>query len=105
MPCEPTVDWQFEVPTSGSKQLLPSAARYVDSLTHQGYSFAAAIADLIDNSVDARSQNVVVSFLREDDRLASLLVIDDGMGTDDEDLDVAMTVGGRQNYPPEALGH
>ncbi|MEV4329581.1 ATP-binding protein [Streptomyces sp. NPDC049597] len=104
MPYSPSADWQFEVPTQGSKR-LPPAARYVDSLTHQGYGFEAAIADLIDNSIDAGARNVVVSFLRDDDRLVSLLVIDDGRGMDDEALDVAMTVGGRESYANDALGH
>jgi hypothetical protein len=104
MPYSPSAGWQFEVPTQGSKRLPPSA-RYVDSLTHQGYGFEAAIADLIDNSIDAGSQNVVVSFLRDDERLVSLLVIDDGRGMDDETLDVAMTVGGRESYANDALGH
>ncbi|MCL7381389.1 ATP-binding protein [Streptomyces sp. 35G-GA-8] len=100
----PSADWQFEIPTSGSKR-LPPAARYVESLTHQGYGFEAAIADLVDNSIDAGARNVVVSFLRDSDRLVSLLVIDDGHGMNDEALDTAMTVGGREGYAATALGH
>ncbi|MFI6864055.1 ATP-binding protein [Streptomyces sp. NPDC050421] len=103
-PYQPSADWQFEVPTAGTKR-LPPAARYVESLTHQGYGFEAAIADLVDNSIDAGARNVVVSFLRDEDRLVSLLVIDDGRGMDDAGLDTAMTVGGRQNYDDDALGH
>ncbi|WP_329025536.1 ATP-binding protein [Streptomyces sp. NBC_01423] len=101
---QPSADWQFEVPTTGAKR-LPPAARYVESLTHQGYGFEAAIADLVDNSIDAGARNVVVSLLRDDDRLVSLLVIDDGCGMDDDALDTAMTVGGRQGYDDSALGH
>ncbi|MFJ6519111.1 ATP-binding protein [Streptomyces filamentosus] len=104
LPYESVSDWQFDVPTSGSKR-LPPAARYVESLTHQGYGFEAAIADLIDNSIDASAKNVVVSFLRDDDQLVSLLVVDDGCGMHDEALDVAMTVGGQREYSDEALGH
>lgn len=110
MPFQPTADWQFDVPTDGSKR-LPPAARSFESLSHQGYSFEAAIADLIDNSIDAGAANVVVSFLRDTgehggrDRLVGLLVIDDGRGMDDEDLDTAMTVGGREEYEVGALGH
>lgn len=103
-PYQPSADWQFEVPTTGTKR-LPPAARYVESLTHQGYGFEAAIADLVDNSIDAGARNVVVSLLRDEDRLVSLLVIDDGRGMDDAALDTAMTVGGRQGYDDAALGH
>ncbi|NJP50714.1 ATP-binding protein [Streptomyces sp. SBST2-5] len=106
---QPPSAWQFEVPTTGSKQ-LPPAARSFESLTHQGYGFEAAIADLIDNSIDAGAHNVVVSFLRDTgehggrDRLVSLLVIDDGQGMDEAGLDTAMTVGGQETYSAGALG-
>jgi hypothetical protein len=52
-PYQSLPDWQFDVPTSGSKR-LPPAARSFESLAHQGYGFEAAIADLIDNSIDRR---------------------------------------------------
>lgn len=104
MSYERSAAWQYEVPTSGSKQ-LPPAARYVQSLSHQGYGFEAAIADLIDNSIDAGATKVVVSFLRDDDRLVSLLIVDNGWGMDETGLDVAMTVGGRTDYDSASLGH
>ncbi|MEU2295011.1 ATP-binding protein [Streptomyces bacillaris] len=103
-PYEPSADWQYEVPTTGSKR-LPPAARYVESLTHQGYGFEAAVADLVDNSIDADARNVVISFLRDDRRLVGLLVVDDGSGMNDEALDTAMTVGGHREYGDRALGH
>ncbi|MEU6158255.1 ATP-binding protein [Streptomyces sp. NPDC047130] len=104
MTYRPSDDWQYDVPTSGSKR-LPPAPRSVESLSHQGYSFEAAIADLIDNSIDAGATKVVISFLRDGDRLVSLLIIDDGRGMDEAGLDVAMTVGGQSEYAPDALGH
>ncbi|WP_442818002.1 hypothetical protein [Streptomyces sp. NBC_01224] len=55
-PYQPSADWQFEIPTSGSKR-LPPAARNVESLTHQGYGFEAAFVDLVDNSVDNGMRN------------------------------------------------
>ncbi|MCM2575863.1 ATP-binding protein [Streptomyces meridianus] len=96
-------DWQFDVPTVGSKQLPPDA-RYMEALTSQGYGFEVAIADLVDNSIDAGAKDVVIHFLRDGDRLVSLLVVDDGRGMDEQALDVAMTIGGRRDYAPEALG-
>ncbi|MFJ9941497.1 ATP-binding protein [Streptomyces erythrochromogenes] len=96
-------DWQFEVPTTGSKHLPPDA-RYMEALSSQGYGFEVAIADLVDNSIDAGARDVVIHFLRDEDRLVSLLVIDDGKGMTEEELDVAMTVGGRRDYASGALG-
>jgi DNA mismatch repair enzyme (predicted ATPase) len=98
-----TQDWQFEVPITGSKHLPPDA-RYMEALSSQGYGFEVAIADLVDNSIDAGAKDVVIHFLRAGDRLVSLLVIDDGKGMTDEELDVAMTVGGRRDYGDRSLG-
>ncbi|GAA3737821.1 ATP-binding protein [Streptomyces tremellae] len=96
-------DWKFDVPVTGSK-LLPPDARYMEGLSSQGYGFEVALADLVDNSVDAGAKDVVIHFLRDGDELVSLLVVDDGAGMDDAALDVAMTVGGRRDYAPGALG-
>ncbi|MFD3517235.1 ATP-binding protein [Streptomyces sp. NPDC058657] len=102
-PYESSASWQYDVPTSGSKRLPPDA-RYVEALTHQGYSFEAAVADLVDNSLDAGAHNVVISFLRDEDRLVSLLIVDDGRGMDEPGLDTAMTVGGQNRYAEGSLG-
>lgn len=96
-------EWQFEVPTAGSKRLPPDG-RYMEALSSQGYGFEAAIADLVDNSIDAGARNVVIHFLRDGDQLVSLVIVDDGKGMDDEELDVAMTVGGRRGYGKGSLG-
>ncbi|SEQ31970.1 Histidine kinase-, DNA gyrase B-, and HSP90-like ATPase [Streptomyces sp. yr375] len=96
-------EWQFEVPTAGSKHLPPDG-RYMEALSSQGYGFEVAIADLVDNSIDAGAGNVVVHFLRDGDQLVSLVVVDDGKGMDENELDVAMTVGGRRGYDKKSLG-
>ncbi|WP_369186436.1 ATP-binding protein [Streptomyces sp. R08] len=96
-------EWQFEVPTAGSKHLPPDA-RYVEALSSQGYGFDVAVADLVDNSIDAGAENVVVHFLRDGDQLVSLVIVDDGKGMNEDQLDVAMTVGGRRGYDKKSLG-
>jgi hypothetical protein len=96
-------EWQFEVPTAGSKHLPPDG-RYMEALSSQGYSFDVAIADLVDNSIDAGAENVLIHFLRDGDQLVSLVVVDDGKGMDEVELDVAMTVGGRRGYDKKSLG-
>lgn len=98
-----TTAWQFQVPTAGTVTLPPDA-RYMEALSSQGYGFEAAIADLVDNSIDAGARDVVIHFLRDDDTLVSLLVIDDGCGMDAAALDIAMTVGARRDYRPGSLG-
>ncbi|MFI5530800.1 ATP-binding protein [Kitasatospora sp. NPDC051853] len=95
--------WQYDVPTHGSTHLPPDAG-YAKALTNQGYGFEAAVADLIDNSIDAGADSVVVHFLRDSDRIVSLLVLDNGRGMDADGLDAAMTVGRRRSYDDGALG-
>lgn len=63
-------DWQFDVPTTGSKHLPPDS-RYVEALSSQGYGFEVAVADLVDNSIDAGAEDVVIHFLRDGDQLVS----------------------------------
>ncbi|MFE8950883.1 ATP-binding protein [Streptomyces althioticus] len=103
MPYEPGTVWQYEVPTTGSTHLPPDAG-YGKALTNQGYGFEVAIADLVDNSIDAGADKIVVHFLRDAERILTLLVIDNGKGMDDAGLDAAMTVGRRRDYGDNALG-
>ncbi|WP_430479734.1 ATP-binding protein [Streptomyces sp. P11-1] len=95
--------WEYDVPTMGSKRLPPDAG-YGRALTNQGYSFEAAVADLVDNSIDADADAITVLFLRDADRIVSLLVADNGRGLDTDGLDHAMTVGRRRKYGSHALG-
>jgi hypothetical protein len=103
MPYEPGPGWQYDVPTSGSTHLPPDAG-YGKALTNQGYGFEAAVADLIDNSIDAGADKIVVHFLRDADRILTLLIIDNGTGMDDASLNAAMTVGRLREYGKNALG-
>jgi Histidine kinase-, DNA gyrase B-, and HSP90-like ATPase len=70
----------------------------------RNHAFETAIADLIDNSVDASATNTLIRFVRRGDRLIGLLVVDDGRGMNDKQLNVAMTIGGRRKYEPTDLG-
>ncbi|RVU24406.1 ATP-binding protein [Streptomyces antnestii] len=103
MPYESGTAWQYDVPTTGSTHLHPDAG-YGKALSNQGYGFEVAVADLIDNSIDAGADKVVVHFLRDADRILTLLIIDNGTGMDDAGLDAAMTVGRRRDYGEGALG-
>ncbi|MEV5171985.1 ATP-binding protein [Streptomyces flaveolus] len=103
MSYEPGANWQYDVPTTGSTHLPPDAG-YGRALTNQGYGFEVAVADLIDNSIDAGADKVVVHFLRDASRILTLLIIDNGQGMDEGDLDAAMTVGRRRDYGESALG-
>lgn len=56
-------------------------------------SFEAAIADLIDNSLDAMASKVLVRFVLHGGRAAQLVIVDDGTGMDEERINAAMQLG------------
>ncbi|HEY5977768.1 MAG TPA: ATP-binding protein [Solirubrobacterales bacterium] len=90
------------VPVAGSKRLTPDP-RSLEALG-RNHTLEAAIAELVDNSIDAGADNILVRFVREEGRLSRLLVVDDGGGMDDEQIDVAMTVGGDRDYADGEIG-
>lgn len=69
------------------------------------HDMTSAVADLVDNSIDAQAGHVLIRFVRVKGRLMSLLVVDDGKGMDAKSIDAAMTVGRRRRYEDQALGH
>ena len=54
------------------------------------HTLVTAIADLVDNSVDAGARNVVIRFLNTGHATVGLRVIDNGAGMDDVSIDAAM---------------
>jgi hypothetical protein len=77
--------------------------RYVTSRKKGGSDEASSQArprrdhrDLVDNSVDATASTVLIRFLYTEDDLVSLVVVDDGRGMREKNIDRAMQFGGRQ---------
>lgn len=83
---------------------LPPDPRLFNSLG-RNHDLASALADLVDNSVDAGAQHVRIRFVRRDHRLIRLYVIDDGRGVGENDINTAMTIGGSREYGERDLGH
>lgn len=69
------------------------------------HSFETALADIIDNCIDAEAGNVLVRFLQRDGLVLGLQVIDDGNGMDANAMDQAMTFAKRREYNEGDLGH
>lgn len=72
--------------------LPPYAPAMLDSMRAIGYSFEAALADIVDNSVAAEATRVDIQFRTAPS--AYVAVIDDGIGMDDPGLLEAMRHGG-----------
>ena len=75
-------------------EVAPDASAMIESMRAHGYTFPTAIADLIDNSIAARCQNVWLRFeWAGDDSWIS--IIDDGGGMTEQELVNAMRLGSR----------
>ena len=70
----------------------PNAARLIESLRYLGYGNREAIADLVDNSIDADSSHIQV-FIHQRHGGIEIVVADDGSGMDYDTLDEAMKLG------------
>jgi hypothetical protein len=90
------------VPIAGLVRLTPDP-RSLEALG-RNHTLEAALAELVDNSIDAGARNVLIRFVRAGGRLVRLLVADDGAGMDDGRIDVAMTVGGNRDYADAEIG-
>ncbi len=69
------------------------------------HTLESAIADLIDNSVDAGASRVSVRLLTRNDRLTQVEVLDNGRGMDALAANDAMTIGHQREYTEADLGH
>ena len=69
------------------------------------HELPTALADLVDNAVDAGASRVHVRFLTSNGTLTGLLVTDDGRGMDEAAIDAAMTFARTRAYDEHDLGH
>ena len=84
--------------------VLPSARKLTDSLRDIGYDLPSAIADLVDNSIDAGAETIDVTF-HEQGADSWIRIVDDGIGMSPRELDEAMRFGSQRTYSSSALGH
>lgn len=74
--------------------LPPNASTMIESMRDIGYSFPAAIADLVDNSISAGARRVRIYFMWNGGS-PSVAIVDDGGGMLDPQLREAMRPGSR----------
>ena len=72
----------------------PSAMPVIQALRNIGYNSQTAIADIIDNSIDARASIIKITF-RHSDINDCIFIQDDGIGMTEEELQIAMTIGSK----------
>ncbi len=88
---------------AGRVEIIPSAQRLVRSLRDVGYEFTTAIADLIDNSIEAKARTVWVDVVWGGES-SYVTIADNGEGMALQDLKEAMRFGSERDYEVEDLG-
>lgn len=76
------------------QQLQPNASAMMASLRSIGYTLETAIADIIDNSITAKSTELQLHHTIDGNSL-TLAILDNGLGMDLQDLMLAMTFGSK----------
>jgi len=84
--------------------LPPEGKGTIRALSRIGYELPAAIADLIDNSIDAQATRVEITFLRNDHEITAVTIADDGRGMDMGALRAGMQFAGQTTHDPGDLG-
>ena len=86
-------------------EVIPSAKRLIRSLRDMGYEFVAAVADLIDNSIEAKATTVWIDVdWGKGGKLAYVSIVDNGLGMSPQDLREALRFGSERDYEDEDLG-
>ncbi len=82
---------------------IPGARRLIKSLRDMGYEFEAAVADLIDNSIEAEANTVRVK-THWDGSDSFVCIADNGTGMSAQDLREALRFGSEREYQDDDLG-
>lgn len=80
---------------SETVHLAPPAGALIQSLRSIGYSFNSAVADVVDNSIDAKAKTIEIQIEAGDLDSFSLAISDDGVGMTFHELKDAMSLGSK----------
>ncbi|NUU53251.1 ATP-binding protein [Paenibacillus taichungensis] len=78
----------------GTIHTQPAAAPVIQALRNIGYKSQTAIADIVDNSIDAHASAIDLKF-EYGDGDGYILIKDNGSGMDNDELQKAMTIGSK----------
>ncbi|MEE2728579.1 MAG: ATP-binding protein [Candidatus Latescibacterota bacterium] len=84
--------------------LPPNPGRLIEGLRDTGYNFNTALADIIDNSVDAGATSIDVTIKMDVDGEVMISVADNGSGMNEAALMNGMTYGAVGQPDPKRLG-
>lgn len=83
--------------------ITPNAAKTIESLRHLTYTNVSALADIVDNSLDADAQHVWLKLDTKNEN-PEITILDDGFGMDRETLREAIKLGSDTEKSGNDLG-
>jgi hypothetical protein len=87
----------------GAIEIIPSARRLIRSLRDMGYDFAQAVADVVDNSIEAGASEIRVDIEFDGDG-SWVRIADNGKGMKPDELREALRFGADRAYDDDDLG-
>jgi sensor histidine kinase regulating citrate/malate metabolism len=85
------------------EEVVPAAARTIKSLRDIGYELPQAVADLVDNSIEARANEVHID-LCFDGPDSWIRIADNGDGMDASTITESLRIGSVREYEENDLG-
>ena len=89
---------------SVQEHLPPNFGKLDVALRSIGYTFEAAVADVIDNSIDAKAQTIMVRIVLNKEKPLDIVIWDDGQGMNQDTLKEAMRFGADVSQEVKRLG-
>src|SRR5438105_14334303 len=93
-----------DLPSAEYEVLRPDPSGTAGVLSRIGYSLEESLADLIDNSIDARATKVLVRFVRSVSSITRVIIADNGHGMAESKLHKIMQYGVQLKHEPGDLG-
>lgn len=97
-------NYTISLQTKDREKIAPNPERTKHAIARIGYSLEESVADLIDNSVDAKASTVLLRLLRDGERVKRVFIVDDGVGMDSETLHQAMRFGSSLEHKKSDIG-
>jgi hypothetical protein len=94
---------EFRINFMGNIEIIPSARRLIRSLRDMGYDFTQAVADVIDNAIEAKATVVSVDTEFDGDN-SWVRITDNGFGMKPDTLREALRFGSDRSYADNDLG-
>jgi len=94
----------FNFKVTDREHLPPDSVKVADIFSRLGYGISDAIADLVDNSVDANAKKVHIRFVHSTEGIHSVIIADNGHGMNKDELREAMRFGSLSTKSDKQLG-